>query len=319
MKREGILSLGYFLKHSDNFMIQWDGTYFSRLWCVFEVAVHLRLRVYDNAAANLIFIPTIYGKVAAALGLFLTFFVTLTRMLEVTGSKLPPWETASFQDVVVDCVSATVIVMFLSFFLTKAIGVQLYLVRKQLNALGSFTTKEAKCFCCSVGHRHPETGAAIECDRILIESSMSEWFGSLDAFDGFVHKELVKRLPSRPKLAYSLVLYVLTPVLWEAIGFSANLLRRGLHAEALKVFVLQSTQVFVLSPLQLGIGVHQLWLGFHDADAGVLERVLTCLKIGAVYLAMTLLWSAVSMAFYPYGFIPLVVLYGAVDALYYGR
>jgi len=328
-KRDGILSLGYFLKHSDNFMMQWDGTYFSRLWCVFEVAVHLRAHLID-AGPNLIFMPTVYGKIAAAIGIACASFMVLARIVEMTGNKPPPWETTSFQDVVMDCVWATFIVMFLAFFLSFEILQLLNTVKKQLRELSTFSTKEAKCFCCSVGHRHPETGETIDCDRILIERSVTNWFGSVDKFDDFVHNQFVKNIPKLPKLAYSLVLYTLCPVLWEAIGFSANLLRKGLHAEAMKILLQQFTQVFVLSPVQLMIVflVFQRYDGYTGASCqgtssascrGIAEQLLGTLTFGAVYFCVTFVWYAVSWEFYPYGFIPLLVLYGSVAALFYRK
>ena len=42
LKREGILSIGAFLKHSDEFLLVWDDSYAGRLWCMLELAGYLK-------------------------------------------------------------------------------------------------------------------------------------------------------------------------------------------------------------------------------------------------------------------------------------
>ena len=42
LKTAGILSLGAFLKQSEQFLLVWDNTYASRLWCILELAAFLK-------------------------------------------------------------------------------------------------------------------------------------------------------------------------------------------------------------------------------------------------------------------------------------
>ena len=38
---------------------------------------------------------------------------------------------------------------------------------KHLGVFSSNLTSEVKCFCCTNGHRHPQTGQKLSCDREL--------------------------------------------------------------------------------------------------------------------------------------------------------
>merc|ERR1712130_53584 len=42
-KQQGILKLGAYLNCSDNFIVLFDPSYFTRTWCVFELACYCRL------------------------------------------------------------------------------------------------------------------------------------------------------------------------------------------------------------------------------------------------------------------------------------
>lgn len=42
--------------------------------------------------------------------------------------------------------------------------------------LGKALPKEAKCYCCSNGHRLSSTGEPIQCDRELIYGVLQLWF-----------------------------------------------------------------------------------------------------------------------------------------------
>ena len=56
-----------------------------------------------------------------------------------------------------------------------------------------FCLDDAKCFCCSNAHRHPDTGEELMCDRQLIYSILEEWIEDeqslepvLRTFDAFL-------------------------------------------------------------------------------------------------------------------------------------
>ena len=38
-------------------------------------------------------------------------------------------------------------------------------------------SKDAECFCCSHGHRHPTTSAQLPCDKRLVHKMLKEWYG----------------------------------------------------------------------------------------------------------------------------------------------
>ncbi|CAK0895169.1 unnamed protein product, partial [Prorocentrum cordatum] len=90
-KRNGILSLGYYLRMSRTVLVLWDNTYFRRLWCVFEFAActHLqsdREQASDNALQVL---PSIYGGILAILFVGLTVFNFVTRWFLIGVDDLP--------------------------------------------------------------------------------------------------------------------------------------------------------------------------------------------------------------------------------------
>ena len=47
--------------------------------------------------------------------------------------------------------------------------------------LRKFRVQDAKCFCCSHKHRHPDTGEVLPCDRELMFQMLQKWFGEKQA------------------------------------------------------------------------------------------------------------------------------------------
>ncbi|CAE7745244.1 unnamed protein product [Symbiodinium sp. CCMP2456] len=65
--------------------------------------------------------------------------------------------------------------------------------------LKTFEVQNAACFCCENGHKHPDTGADIPCDRELVYRKLEDWYGSptdifgdehLRRFNSLVHHRL---------------------------------------------------------------------------------------------------------------------------------
>ena len=90
-----------------------------------------------------------------------------------------------------------------TFPLQSRIGAQLVHQLCQLPAqLKVFSINEAECSCCSQGHLHPETGAAVPCDRELVYRALEQTHGQpgdsleecLKAFSTAVRTELGQRI-----------------------------------------------------------------------------------------------------------------------------
>eukprot|EP00425_Heterocapsa_triquetra_P001584 CAMPEP_0195063622 /NCGR_PEP_ID=MMETSP0448-20130528/9950_1 /TAXON_ID=66468 /ORGANISM="Heterocapsa triquestra, Strain CCMP 448" /LENGTH=98 /DNA_ID=CAMNT_0040094539 /DNA_START=30 /DNA_END=323 /DNA_ORIENTATION=+ len=88
---------------------------------------------------------------------------------------------------------------------------------EQHRQLATFSIKKAQCFCCSVGHVHPETQAVIECDRHVIEASVVHWFGQLDTFDAVLSEEFGKLWHLEARLSYRYVMISSLPFMWDAV------------------------------------------------------------------------------------------------------
>merc|ERR1719356_1182884 len=73
--KKGIYSLAGFLKHSQSMLVLWSPEYFSRLWCVFELAAYLKMN--STGGDRIIFVP-IFKEVT----LFIIYcFLWLVNML----------------------------------------------------------------------------------------------------------------------------------------------------------------------------------------------------------------------------------------------
>ena len=50
--------------------------------------------------------------------------------------------------------------------------------------------KDCLCYCCAVGHRQAD-GRRMACDRRVINSCITLWFGSVENFDSAVRSEVL--------------------------------------------------------------------------------------------------------------------------------
>ena len=68
--------------------------------------------------------------------------------------------------------------------------------------LREFRVQDAKCFCCSHNHRHPDTGEVLLCDREMMFKMLKKWFGKaddlqeehLEVFNRLVHEDLAPQV-----------------------------------------------------------------------------------------------------------------------------
>lgn len=238
LKTEGILSLAGFLNHSDRLVMLWSKHYFSRLWCVYELAGWLHIgRDFRQTSA---FMPVRLAQLlvwAAAVW-------SLDAGSELLFSLCVPWWLRSLRT-------------------WAAYAAAVHILREPLRELlelqsqvEAFSVRDSECFCCTHNHRHPETLGILPCDRKLVYLTLVKWFGhratakgshttldtadfiraALDAFDLHVRAKVGKALGCTaqvhipPTLAYrDLTMLMVVPALvWlDALG--------GLHAEPPRV------------------------------------------------------------------------------------
>ena len=93
-KKQGIFSLGGFLRRSGSMLVMWDSTYPTRLWTVFELAAFLKSHGDESP---LLIRPTILGPTAIALFVCVgVSFVGQTLVLAEQGAERPLQRLASF-------------------------------------------------------------------------------------------------------------------------------------------------------------------------------------------------------------------------------
>jgi len=198
-KKKGIQGLGCFLDHSKTLTILWSPRYFSRLWCGFELATFLRHKPYGDPSEQraVEIMPT---KLAVFFCAYMIACHASFDVLMVAGNFVGRTQDAEQRLIESATVVAVIVLMtFLVEGVTLYCGIGLMKHIKVLpQQLSNFNIDEAKCYCCSNNHIHPETGATMQCDRILVYEAVKGWYGDaekpgehLNAFNATVRKRLM--------------------------------------------------------------------------------------------------------------------------------
>jgi len=247
LKKAGINSLGAFLKHSESMLILWDPTYISRLWTTFELAAFTYLQKIDPK-------KRIYTRPITQ-GLFVSVWFVLIVGIPLFAFVVA-WFAASPEELCGRLISLqhwclpTEVNRFDFDIVRTAAGLPFFVVRIVIGVafvfafpywrrfareadtlsrdLNTFSIRSTRCFCCSCGHRHPASGEMLPCDRRLVESHIEAWFGSLDNFDAFVHREIQPKFTVQCVLPYRLAILCGVPELWLAMGEIAWAIKTGM-------------------------------------------------------------------------------------------
>ena len=250
-KERHILGLAGYLRSSRKLVVLWSEFYCTRLWCMYECASYLRtnpdagcVQVMPVAVPLLILLHCTWWAACRA----------ITTMLW-TAPALASWDiplraTLGFLAV---CTA-----LMLTFPLQARVGAQLVQSLGQLVCqLRNFSIHKAECSCCSQQHQHPQTKAAIPCDRELVYQTLAEWHGEpgqsldsrLDMFSESIRKDLANRilkdwgngaLPLRPFVCA--VFSMNAPILFGVIPNIAEVLSRDAGA----IETLASTLAYLL-------------------------------------------------------------------------
>eukprot|EP00931_Biecheleriopsis_adriatica_P043538 TRINITY_DN24893_c0_g1_i1.p1 TRINITY_DN24893_c0_g1~~TRINITY_DN24893_c0_g1_i1.p1 ORF type:complete len:636 (-),score=90.99 TRINITY_DN24893_c0_g1_i1:210-2006(-) len=189
-KQKGIDGLGGFLHNSNVMSIFWDTTYFTRLWCVFEMAAFLHLNG-EKAEETIEVVPIIRGFV-----IVVSIFSTFLHYFIQENAHIIGWGVAGIAHYIF-----TVLFGFWFFHFSRKFARDYLKMQSQIQ---SFDPEEADCFCCTVGHKMPDTGEAIPCDREVINESIEYWYtGGLVEFKENVRKTLHSTVHSKVGQMYS--------------------------------------------------------------------------------------------------------------------
>ncbi|KAF4671789.1 hypothetical protein FOL47_001225 [Perkinsus chesapeaki] len=251
-KREGLKNMEAYLSRSDTLLILWTPEYFSRLWCVFELASYLRSHGPDSILCLSAWFMRSYHMVV-------WWEVACVISLETANAAIPRDPQIKLWIALV-CWSVTEVALCIAICLIVilfCIPAKMEL-KKQVQ---QFSMRTAYC--------------TLAEDTTMLSSRISEWYGSNESFDECVRSSWsrvnsVMKIPepalSRPGIAFVTFPYVmalwprlLTALAWnyrsEENGYSWTVIIRSTFI----MFVLLAcrTPLFVVMSYRIGSAV---WL-----------------------------------------------------------
>lgn len=194
-KQKGINAIGAFLIQSERVTILWDATYFTRLWCVFEVAVFRRL----NPGAMIEFVPITLGKLELVLHFGVSLGCLLLGVSLVQDPSTPLFwlyarpehyegEVQKHNKALYEVTYNGFIVLMMKFLWDNILPVFVFYSWRQHvksllavpRILSQFSAKKANCFS--------------ETDRKFVESVIVALYDSLENFDEHVQGSMATKL-----------------------------------------------------------------------------------------------------------------------------
>ncbi|CAE7546258.1 unnamed protein product, partial [Symbiodinium sp. CCMP2456] len=233
-KAKGIMSIGAFLKYSEQLLVVWDKTYGRRLWCLLELAGFLTSHEEPERKVT----------------------IRATAMAPcILGFGFAIWASTIHHMLVSEQTLADRLVLFLTrwffFYIAAFYLCEHYRnTESMLKELSDFTVQGARCHCCNDG----EPCNANVCDRAIMSRCLRMWYGSVDAFEATVRtrvRTMLCRQLGGLVFPYGWQVIVASPILW---GFADSMAARG-RVENWKVaailFSRGLTWCFFLFPLIL--------------------------------------------------------------------
>lgn len=161
-KYDGIMSIGGFLRRSEVLLVAWDATYFSRLWCTYELSAYCHAR----PLGPVVFVPISFGNLYVALIIMIVLAQGLKQLLVTwqIDEELKMELTHFF---------------WISSSLVAAVFIRQHVhdVRCMDEQLRTFTVRDASCSCCSNNHKNPtaQGPSTLPCDRQVVYASIAHW------------------------------------------------------------------------------------------------------------------------------------------------
>ena len=231
-KGMALFSMPAFLKASESLLVLWDPSYTRRLWCCFEIAAFLHSRD-SGQKARVTVRPTLLGPVFISLPIGLTFVVLSMGFAPVTSDRKNHNHAVMWP----------MMALFTSvgFYWSVAKLREFFRSVDSLHhELQQFRCNDCLCHCCSAGHRSPG-GFRMACDRRVLLSCITLWFGSVENFESLVRSEVLSCLTEQLTshvLTYKQFAVMALPVLWHYLDTASEPLEYILHPRPHKVWVL---------------------------------------------------------------------------------
>ncbi|CAK9059566.1 Putative serine/threonine-protein kinase [Durusdinium trenchii] len=170
LKERGVYGIGGWLSVSTELRILWSPPYFSRLWCVFELAAYRTA----NPEGHITFQPVFVENLV----LTATCFGFMAQLIDLTERQFPTISGVRAVGITVDCIILVVLIWHLQ-----------RRWRQQRSALADLAAFDMDGVSCSDAF-----------DRAFVTSAIEGWYGGLDGFTryvrGPVREELLERFES---------------------------------------------------------------------------------------------------------------------------
>ena len=216
LKQKGIKGIAAFLLSSRQLMVLLTPRYFTRIWCLLEIATFMK---DSERRRSIQFMPL---KTAVLVLLASGCWFVLAIGWNVFRRVVRPGILASAE--VGEAWNHTVVLTTLMLLLTSLVLPFVFYLGMILVAdlekiprqLANFRLDDAECFCCSNNHRHPHNGSRLPCDRQLVYNTLKQWYDDVESAGD--HLETFSRMV-REDLAPSISLLVggLTLPLYYAV------------------------------------------------------------------------------------------------------
>ena len=220
-KLQALFSMGAILKSSKSFMLFWDPTYTTRLWCLFELAAFLKSR-REGEKPEIIIRPTIAGPCFLLVTFSLTCILLVLMFLQD-------------RNVVILFGSVAALFCLGTFFAISRARAYFRSMNDLMNALTMFQLSDARSFCCD--NNHPQRGRGpMLCDRDVIVRCITEWFGSVQNFEENVRtivQESLKEQLRKQTLSYQQCVLILIPFIYATIDMVSAQIRVESYGQAL--------------------------------------------------------------------------------------
>ncbi|CAE7030930.1 unnamed protein product [Symbiodinium natans] len=161
LMKQGVYGLGGFLKASKELRILWSAPYFSRLWCIFELAAYRTA----NPTGKITLAPVFVESAVAAY-----FVASYLACVSFTLDR----QSFLFLSLVGQMVSTYILI----WYLRRNLSVK----RKLISDLQNFDIAQAQC--------------RLQYDRDFVLDAITDWFGSQEAFTDYVRGNLGKAATS---------------------------------------------------------------------------------------------------------------------------
>ena len=220
LKAEGLLNLGAFLNRSKQLIVACDNIYWTRAWCVFEVAAFLKSH---GNSAKIVIRPTALAGV--------TFYFVLSTSSLIMFEVLMP---------------AGGIFLFVRLLYLLHFALLAYVMREYWHMffeteeqIRNFRWEAATCNCCERNHVSHD-GKDLPCDKDVLGECISNWFGSIENFNQTVQTQVLsmyQRQLGRSPLGYGWLVAISTCFLWGSLDHAASYGPDGLRLSLLPLIL----------------------------------------------------------------------------------